>query len=289
MRKIWNVFRTSLILGAKSLSEPKGFLSFLAIIVSIAAFLRSSVETTRIYLVLNEPIIVEEVFEANEDATLSPVLSGIRNFEFLIASSGQHTVFLSDLRISIFPLDPLAEVGWDCTVLLSPSKQNPSSRRVIKSFLLNAEILNEDYPYKGSRGFIVQPKDTIPFRGQIVEERDQEKIDRISTAWNANFIPMMNFNLQELLHDKTVDPAVCITGAVLVSGSAPMRFLWSSLDEPEMLFVRRETSSEMAPPLAPGGTPVPARIVTSLSVGGGLFTGQEPIFTLRTVNLLGLL
>jgi hypothetical protein len=206
MSKVWKLFLASLAAGARSLASPKGFLSFLAFVVSIAAYLRSSIETTHLFIVLNEPILVEEVAEQDQDGDWHMVDAGTRSFEFLVTSSGQHTVYLSDLRIALFPNDPLADVWSDCSVLLSPTSDDPSSRRQIRSLVLAAEPLSEAYPYKGKSGFIVHPKDTIPFRGTIFEDRNQGNIERLSTAWNATFIPRMNSDLRELLLDAKVEP-----------------------------------------------------------------------------------
>jgi hypothetical protein len=74
----------------------------------------------------------------------------------------------------------------------------------------------------------------------------------------------------------------------VASGLPPMRFLWSSLKSPEDLSVVRGFSQEAAPPVAPGGKFVPAQMTYSLSVGGGLFTGQQPFITLKNLNILGI-
>ena len=284
VRILIRVFFASLYLSIKNLTTPKGFMTFLALLVSIAAYVRSSIQVTDVYFILDSPITAEIVAQEQEDGTFGLVRHGFMPFDLLISSDGPQSLYVDNIQINIVPRLPDAQFDEYC-IYWQPEKNG--SRSGDSPHNVTLQPISKTYDFDIGSGFVIQGNATIPFQGALTNpaQSTPEEIAAISTAFGATFIGSMDARVDEIISPDATEFDVCLTGSVIVSGSAPERFRWST-EQDNTFSVGRGNEQSARIPTAPGGQFVGETRRQSVSVYSPLFRGQAPVIRKWTINLL---
>lgn len=277
----------SLAQGFRKLSTPVGFLAAIPLAVSAAAYIRSSVEITRVILFINQPVSFEVEFKESEPGRWDVVYAQAPRFEFFLSSSGSQTVYIRTLRINVTLENKGAYFDESCNYLY-PKKED-GTQSYDAPFSLETEVLSINYPYRLEAGFVISPNDVIPLSGKIRSENN-ERLDRqISQALGATRDETTDSRMLKLVTEAVAGASskvnVCLTGLAFVSGRDSRRIQWSANSGVGDVSMSTFEERISRPPVVPGEEEAFPLLRQRLEIHGGDLGSGVLLFTNRKLEL----
>jgi hypothetical protein len=271
-------FFAALHKGIKSLGTPKGLLATIPLVVSLIAFLKASYFTTNLFVLFIQPITIEAVnTKQQSDASLTAVR--MNDFEMFMISEGREAVYTTGIRVNIVEYAENGTFDESCNYLI-PS--GPVSGTIITPAVLSATPLSKDYAYQLHSGFIVSANTVLPMLAHRDFDGNKHEDERILKSTGGTKAPYNSHAFDILANEKPGTPnlAMCLSGTAFTSSGTRQQFLWKADSKVSKdIFVDDQISKSEAPPVLPGGTPVPAEEIRRLSIRGPSFAHPIILFT----------
>lgn len=276
MKRLIRVFIASLYIGCKSLASPQGFLTLLALLVSIAAYLRSSVTITDVYLVFDKAptwILKERL---RPDDTWEVTGQRFEPFALVVASAGTRSIYVNNLRMNlVVPIDG-ANFDDECTYV---NWESDGSSTYEAPYVFSLRSTSSAYEFNVKDGFFVAADSAVSFEGTLVDPLSAMGQDRRSASGLSDeLIEEYTLNRVTRLFDAQLQLDVCLTGMIVASGSAPERFRWTSSSHDFFSLGAFAVTS-------PEGNSSELLQERGLIVNSPLFSGREPIIRKWAFNL----
>jgi hypothetical protein len=264
---------SALSAGIKSLATPKGIVALFPIVVSLAAFVKTSYSTTNLVVLINGPIVMELISfdskaanaddqEKHEDP---PGSAQIRDFEMFMASDGPETIYVADIFLNIVIHRPNGTFNSNCVFESKEAHDIP--------FALNAEPLVKNYAYQLRSGFVVGGNTVLPLSSHL------RNVDMGGLGSNTTD------RVREILADNGESPiAFCIAATTFTAGSSRQRAVWqgnsSDKDFDASFIVRLKPVARDA-----GGEPTAEKRTRHLALQGRHFEHGINLYTSRRWTL----
>ena len=285
VRRIIVQLIANLINGIKSLSTAKGIVAAIPIIVSAAAFIKSSYVTTTLIMILNEPIHMQVTLHG-EGETKGIGKSIISDFEVFLVSEGRDTIYISDINMNIVAFNQKGYFDEYCKYIIPIENSQDLGEKIYDSFIASTKILSQDYKYDLRSGFVITSNSILPLSVSLSFKSNIVLDEMISQSLGARKLEDYNQRVMELLLElRGPSIAFCVSGTAFTSGSSRKRFLWYSDKESRKIITSFIDRDIEPPPVAPGGQQVKKIEIKELSIRSEDFSSGLQLFTARKFSI----
>ena len=219
LRSLLTAAYRSVRAGIQQMRTAKGLVALAPLIVSIAAYLKASVVTDELFMIMPNAITITILTDGNGVATPDPAIAAF------FSKSGTATLYVSKLAFNLQRSLPGGVYDENCLYTLPAVKQaGGSSRRHFEPHLFVPRVMNKDYPYELPQGFLVEANQFVPIDLKLVAPsdpiRDQQisraaGATRVSRLWQSEMIELVTAQSEQ-------NPTMCIS-AIVVQPGKPAR------------------------------------------------------------------
>jgi hypothetical protein len=160
--------------GIQQLRTARGLVALVPFVVSIAAYLKASVVTDELFMIMPNAITITIPTDGNGISTPDPAISAF------FSKSGAATLYISKLAFNLQRSVPGGAFDESCRYTLPAVKQpSGSSQGHFAPHLFVPRVMNKDYPYELPQGFLVEANQFVPIDLKLVAPSEPVEASRV--------------------------------------------------------------------------------------------------------------
>jgi len=232
MNRLFRVFIASTYLGFKSLGSPQGLFTGLALVFSIAAYVRASISITDVYFVFDREPSWSFTERLDDNGNWKPIDYTVPSFKMIVASAGSRSIYVNGLVLNVTPTIESASFNEKCTYLLPPKN---GMIELVHPFSFSLKPTGEEAEFNVGNGFYVPGDSAVTFDASLIDPIEAYEAEVVTgDTGSAQIVKQLQDARIYEMASGSLDFSVCITGLIVASGGPPERFTWT--DERNEIF-----------------------------------------------------